>query len=183
MYKICMSILIGLICIVAGGIYYNVDQISKQTSIPTPTQVPITSELSDRLVLSGNQVNQLVSSYSGDHVSQLEIELKEEEIEVSIEVNEQLVSLLNMQKIEMLDLFYGEMLNCSFTIEQKQISIKSCQVGVLEIPQSLYEAQLSKMNAQLLEWVEMYGIKDVIMLDDAVEIRGDVSFVIQELMK
>lgn len=164
---------------------------AKQMNKPKPqVEVPqIDPMVKDRMVLQEDQINEFVNKIAQDKVTDLKVSLnKEDQLEFSFKLDDKIGNLINLEAnptvASALGLLNGQTITCKINVEDEmQIGVDSCKVAGFTVPSSLYESKLDQVNSILKTTLENYGIDDIMVSGETVEIRGDISQVLDEILK
>ncbi len=182
MYKIINIVLILLIATISLGVYNNISSIDKGVEEEINREVT-PDEIHDSLILTSMQINEMASSYGSSYLNDLTVGLNsDDKLEFSFLMDDQFFSLLQLEEISLFEMFEDQKVNCILSINDT-FELEKCSVGGLEIPSQLYSNRLLDLNDQVNQFLENYGIEEISVSSQSLEIKGDIENVVKELAK
>ncbi len=180
-----MGLLMTILMAAMGMVIW---QTGKREEAPSSLEDTAPPQIRDTLILQQDQINGWIQNAIQDRVTDLKVDLKEEGVEISFVLDEKLNSLIDLEKNPTLasavGMFAGERISCEIALDETmRLNVNHCQIGSFPIPSSVYSEKVDQLNEQLPQWLETYGIEEVAVFEESVEIQGDISKALDQLVK
>ncbi len=181
MFKIMNSLMLITVIILGVGVFTNVSN-NKKPENEVSVNAPI-EEVTESLMLSSIQLNELASSFLGSSVNGLTVGINSDDnLELSFVIDAKLFELMKVEGDFLLEMFNDKVVSCVMSVND-DLAIDTCMIDGLEIPSNLYDSQYTGIKEALEKTLENLGIDDIEISSQALKLKGDISSIMEKLIK